>query len=430
MLHPLMSTACGRFRSGAILSRAAAFGGLALAVCLGATEAADAVAPASLKALVDVLLMVDDADFQLDVLKGMHSSLNGRHDVAMPEGWPALSAKLHGSPNAAVRKIVLELSLIFHDPQAMAALRKIASDESALPRDRSGAIAALAQARDAELVPVLHRLLTHAELRGAALRALAALADPAAPQLIVQHYARFSDDDKREAIATLASRVAYARALLAALERGDIPHRDVSAFAVRQLQSLNDREITEKLNAVWGAVRPTSQGKAAKIADYKRRLTPAALKNADRAQGRLVFVRSCASCHVLFGEGNKVGPELTGAQRNNLDYLLENLVDPNAVVGRDFRVTVLETTGGRVLNGIVQAENENTLTLRTPTDQVLVAKQEIAERTLSPVSMMPEGALDALRPEEVLNLVAYLAGADQAPLPPLNGGPEKPPSAN
>jgi putative heme-binding domain-containing protein len=120
---------------------------------------------------------------------------------------------------------------------------------------------------------------------------------------------------------------------------------------------------------------------------------------------------------VLFGEGRKVGPELTGAQRNNLDYVLLNLVDPNSAVGRDFRITIIVTDAGRSVAGIIVAENEGSVTIRTANDDVTIPLDEIDIRKRSAVSMMPEGMLDKLTPEQIRDLVVYLASPTQVPLP-------------
>ncbi len=86
----------------------------------------------------------------------------------------------------------------------------------------------------------------------------------------------------------------------------------------------------------------------------RKQLDAAALVRADRSQGRAVFDRICASCHKLYGYGGEIGPDLTGAGRDNLDYLLENLVDPSASVSADFRMVVVAMSDGRVLNGLVR----------------------------------------------------------------------------
>jgi putative heme-binding domain-containing protein len=196
-----------------------------------------------------------------------------------------------------------------------------------------------------------------------------------------------------------------------------VPRRDLSAFTVRQMLALKDKEVTEKLNKVWGVIRPASQEKAALTAKYKESLTPDALKGADRPRGRLVFARTCAACHRLFDEGGAVGPDLTGSQRTNLDYLLENLLDPSAVVPGEYQVTVLETKNGRFLSGIIKQETDRTVTVQTQNEIVIVPKDDIESREKSAVSMMPEGLLDKLTKDEVRDLIAYLAGPTQVPLP-------------
>ena len=125
----------------------------------------------------------------------------------------------------------------------------------------------------------------------------------------------------------------------------------------------------------------------------------------------------CASCHTLYGEGGKVGPDLTGGGRENLDYLLENIVDPSAVVTADFRMTVVELKDGRSLNALVAAKTDRTVTLKTMTETVTVERREIETLRDSRLSLMPEGLLDTLQPEQTRDLIAYLMHKTQVPLP-------------
>ena len=103
-----------------------------------------------------------------------------------------------------------------------------------------------------------------------------------------------------------------------------------------------------------------------------------------------------------------MGPDLTGSQRTDLDYVLINVMDPSALVGHAYRVTVIELKDGRVINGIVKSEDASTLTLQTATDRVVVATQDIAERQQQSVSMMPEGLLNRLTIQDIRDLVKYL----------------------
>jgi len=112
-----------------------------------------------------------------------------------------------------------------------------------------------------------------------------------------------------------------------------------------------------------------------------------------------------------------VGPDLTGSQRSNLDYNLENLLDPSALVGRDYQMTVLHLRDGRLITGIIQREDRHTLTIQTANDTVIAGRTEVRSRSQSPISLMPEGLLEKLTDEEVRDLIAYLASPEQVPLP-------------
>ena len=262
-------------------------------------------------------------------------------------------------------------------------------------------------------------------MRGAALRGLASYSDPGTPALILDRYATLTDAEKADAVATLASRPAYAFALLDAMENGRVPRRDLSAFHARQLLALGDKKLTDRLTKVWGSIRPPSRDKAALLAKYKEMVPPDALKHADRRHGRLLFAKNCATCHTLFNDGAKIGPDLTGSQRANPDYLLSKLIDPSAVVARDYQMTVVTTTTGRTISGLVKEESDKTLTMQTQNEVVRLAKSDIEERRRSPQSMMPDGLLTPLSLGEVRDLIAYVSGPDQVPLPPSAPAPAK-----
>lgn len=375
-------------------------------------EDAERLAP-----LVELLAQLEDDEVRLDVLQGMHVALLGRSNVPMPAGWQQLYPRLAARPDTDAREAALMLALIFGDREAMQSLRETARNVAAPVEQRTNAIAALQQVRDRELPTLLKSLLDDKAVRGAVLRSLAAYEDADVPALIVRSYPSLTEPEKRDAVNTLASRPAFALALLNAIEAGRIPSRDVSAYTVRQLMALNNQDLTRTLERVFGAIRPTSEDKAQRIAEYKGLLTPADLEEADLSRGRLLYTKTCASCHKLFGEGTEIGPDLTGSQRANLDYILENMLDPSAVVARDYQMTILQTEDGRVLTGIVRDENDQTLTLQTPTEQVIVSKGDIEARQQSPLSLMPEGQLEKLTPEEIRDLVAYLASPVQVDLP-------------
>src|SRR5947208_7931863 len=110
----------------------------------------------------------------------------------------------------------------------------------------------------------------------------------------------------------------------------------------------------------------------------------------DPLLGRAVFGKTCQQCHTLFGVGGKVGPDITGSNRASLDYLLENIIDPSAVIPKEYAATVIEMKSGRVLTGIIRADTPIALTVVTVNETLTLPRKEIESLTTSKISMMPD----------------------------------------
>lgn len=356
------------------------------------------------------LLNIDlDASVHRDILLGIRQALKGQRHHDMPKYWPKLYPILAESKLPEVRSAALELAVLFGDQQAIGSAKQLVIDTKKPLEQRQSALQTLVTIQPSVLAASLHQLLDDPPMRASALQALAVYADPKTPSLILQRYPKLTPDEKSDAVHTLASRPAYALALLDAVADKTVARTDLSAFTVRQLLALNDKKVTARVNEVWGTLRPASQEKAALMAKYKNLLTAETLRQANLANGRQLYSKQCASCHKLFGEGGAIGPELTGSQRTNLDYVLENMLDPSAVVPREYQVQIVVTDSGRTLTGIVKEETERAVTIQTQNEVVIVPKSEIDSRRSSNLSMMPEGMLDRLTADEVRDLVAYLA---------------------
>ena len=391
-----------------------------------ARRAVDGDVSAGLSALMPALDKATDPAVVGDLLAGMLEAFRGQRRVAMPGEWPALFARLVKSPAAGVREPAVRLALLFGDPGAVTTLRGIMADAAAGADERTLALRTLAEARTPGLAAQLQRMLDDKDLRGPAIRALASYADDATPRLILDRYAALSGPERDDAIATLASRPAFALALLDAVAKGTVPRRDLSTPIARQLQALDDRLVAAKLEQVWGSVRPASGQTAALAAKYKALLAPDALKAADPSRGRVVFGRTCLQCHKLYGEGGDVGPELTGSDRANLDYVLGNVLDPSAAVAKDYTLTTVATADGRTIAGILREQTDRTITLQTANERIVLPREDVEAIKPSNLSMMPEGLFDRLTTDEVRDLVAYLASKSQVA---LTKAPETPAGA-
>lgn len=359
------------------------------------------------------------------VLTGMSEALRGWSKASKPKEWDALVASLSNSESQSIQQKLRELGALFGDGRALDELRKLALSNDTDMQVRQAALASLIEAKPDDLREICEKLVTTSNLNVVAARGLALYDDPAAAKLLVDNYRRFREPQRPEVLAILLSRTTSANVLLDAMEKNQVRKSDVTAFHVRQMRSLGDEALSKRVNDVWGEVRESSEEKQKAMAYWKGRLTDETLSHANMSQGRVVFEGLCAKCHRLYGDGSNIGPDLTGSNRSNLDYLLQNIIDPSAIVSADYRMTVLQMDDGRVLSGIIAEQTDRTLTLQTPTDRVTVEKEGIEAQKKTALSPMPDLQLGAepnqpgglLTDEQFIDLISYLKNPAQVPLP-------------
>lgn len=378
---------------------------------LGAIGTSDVLA-----LLVDQLGKVSGTSEQRTLLEGINTSLLGRRQVTMPKGWPAVAPGLIGSRDAGVRSQALALALTFGDPAAMTALRATMIDRKETAQSRLDALASLVRVRAPGLSNALRQLIDDPNLRSSAIRGLAGYDDAETPAAILAGYGKFAPAEKRDALGTLTTRPAWSLALLDAVADGQVGRNDLTADLVRQMRNLKHEPLDERIEKVWGSARETSADKASAIVKYKAILSSKPRQAPDPMLGRAVYVKTCGTCHVLFGTGGNVGPEITGSNRADLDYVLSNVLDPSSLIGKDYQAHVLALADGRVLTGIIKGEDKNAITLATANETVVIPVGDVEERKMSDQSMMPEGQWDTMTEHEIRSLVAYLAGPAQAPM--------------
>lgn len=356
----------------------------------------------------------------LDILNGLSLAFKGQRSAPMPEGWQEVESKLSNNPNPEIRAQVQSLSLTFGSSSALASLRKTLVDKSADLNARRTALDSLLSTKDDQLSMLLQQLLDDPALRSAAIRGLASYDDVQIPGKILASYKSFNPGEKRDALNTLASRATFAKPLLTAVAQDSTLKKDLSADLIRQLRSLKNDDLNKEIEKAWGAIRETTADKKQQITKYKNVFFAGGSQPGDASRGRAIFARTCQQCHTLFDEGGKVGPDLTGSNRGDLDYILENMVDPNAVMPNDYRASTLETKDDRVLTGIVKSQNDKFVTLLTANETVTIPRSEIVSLQQNQLSMMPEGLLEPLNDQEIRDLIYYLRQPGQVPLP--NGG--------
>jgi putative heme-binding domain-containing protein len=363
-------------------------------------------------AVVQCLPRMKEPAAQFDFVAGMLEGLKGTRSLAMPAGWSEIAARLRADSNRGLAEKALELSLVFDDPEALRELRSRAQDPQQAPALRVKAIEALAGRHPSDLAPLLLALTQDPATRRSAVRALAEYDHAETPTLLVAAFSSYDAAAQGDVVQTLASRPAWAQRLLDAVESGSVPRANLTAFVARQMDQLGDAALSGRVKKLWGEIRSTDAEKKQQIDRWGRTLSAAVIAMGDRSAGRKHFERLCSACHRLFDEGGTLGPDLTGAQRNNPTYLLENIIDPSAGVPREYQVNTIRTTGGRIVSGFVVAEDSAAVTVASLNERITIPVAEIQERQQLAQSMMPEGLLQGLKASEVRDLIAYLGSAE------------------
>jgi putative membrane-bound dehydrogenase-like protein len=362
----------------------------------GACAALLSMAPAREDALALVAAM--DRDFPGRSLEQVPAPLA----VALARLW-----QQEGSDPTLTR---FALRLGSHEAYARALARL--ADRSEQPAVRLAFISAVGQAgRDdalSSLLPLLGETDQQGEtIRTAALAALEHFSDDAVAREVLARYAGFSSPLRSRAVALLCSRGSWSRQLVAAVAGGKIDPGDVPVDRIRQMLAHHDQELARVIETRWGKIRPATPGeKQAYVPVMGRMLNEGP---GELANGQKLFVKHCATCHTLFGEGNKVGPDLTSADRKNRDALLINILDPSGTIRPEYVSQTAQLTDGRVLTGLVSESGSGQLTFIDAKNQkVTVARNEIEEIKPADQSLMPERLLETLTPQEVRDLFRYL----------------------
>ncbi|MFM2167866.1 MAG: hypothetical protein RIS79_2237 [Verrucomicrobiota bacterium] len=353
---------------------------------------------------LNALLAINSSE---EVLEGMAEAFKGIRKAPKPANWdrivvPALAGSVPAQ--AGTTKLIRDLSILFGDGRALDDVKKLALDDKADITARESALKTLIEARPVDLREVCTKLIDVRGLNTTAARGLAMFDDPEIGRQLAKNYRKFA----ASLMDTLVARPAFAKAMLAEMAAGRIPRTELSAFHARQIRAFNDVALTRQLVDAWGELRESAADKKQLIAKLKGDLQPDVLAKANLSNGRVLFTAVCGACHVMYGQGGKIGPDLTGSGRASLDYLLENIADPSGVVSADYRMRLLTLKDGRQLSGVIAGKTDRTLTLRTLTESLTLDRSEITKTDTSPLSMMPEGLLLALQPDQVRDLIAYL----------------------
>ena len=256
-------------------------------------------------------------------------------------------------------------------------------------------------------VLALFRSTQSARVREAALRALQPLLDaPLACDLLALEPVLEPGLQSRVR-QVLCGNPAAALVLLQAVDRGSIAAASIPTDQLRPLALFDDPELATLLRRHWGNIQPGTPEE--KLADIRRFTNDLRAGVGDVGRGEALFVKHCGLCHKVRNVGGNLGPELTGTVKGDLNSLLANIVDPSAVVKKEYLTHVAQTRTGTIVSGLLVEEDAGSVTLVDARNQrSRLSRDQLEELSISATSLMPERLLEQLSPQELRDLFAWL----------------------
>ncbi|MBS0266484.1 MAG: c-type cytochrome [Planctomycetes bacterium] len=273
-------------------------------------------------------------------------------------------------------------------------------------------LAALNDYGDEECVPVVLDVLIAEQpdtVLAAALKVLEKFTSDRITSVVLSRYTSLNGGLQSRARDLLFSRPGSAMAFLKRVEDRTIAAEQVPLEQLRRLALFKNSEIDGLVRRHWGNIQPGTPEE--KLADMRRFSNDLRAGTGDSTRGRGLFTKHCANCHKLRGEGTVLGPDLTSTVSGDPVSLLANIVDPSAVVKRDYINYVVVTKTGGVHTGLIAEQDAASITLVDAKNQrTRLNRDQIEDLGESPNSLMPEKLLEQLTPQELRDLFAFLRG--------------------
>ena len=343
------------------------------------------------------------------VAESMAKAFQGWTEAIPPKNWTAFRNRLSSQTrNANTKQAVRQIESVFGDGPTIAQLIATAKNSSLDALTRQQAIASVASKKPENLFEFLKSLSGDKSVLTQVIRSLVFCDDERVADVAINRFGNCDQAGKQAIYTTLTARPNWSLRLLRAIENNRLPKQMLQAWHVRKIYQFDDSKLTNKLQNVWGEVARTSDEKENLIRNLKQNLTATDFSKADLSAGHQLFKTHCANCHVLNGNGSRIGPDLTGSDRGNLSYLLENLIDPSALVAESYQMRIFLLEDGRTISGLTINENSRTIEVQTPAQKMTIEKSKIENERKTKLSLMPEGLLNKLDRQQKIDLLAYL----------------------
>ncbi|MCA9121417.1 MAG: HEAT repeat domain-containing protein [Planctomycetaceae bacterium] len=298
--------------------------------------------------------------------------------------------------------------------ELLIAARRIAVDHAVPSTEREVCIELLGvSATSAEDLKFLAELLgsrNSSEIQAAAVRAMTARNLPETPDYLLTNWQSRLPTLRAQILDRLLARTQWTRALLAAIESKRVMASEVDARLRQQLLTHPDATIQQLAANLLGSVSETSRAKV--LAEYM--LVPQLAGDAGR--GKMIFTKSCATCHRLQDIGKHVGPDLTALTDKSPAAILVAILDPNRAVEDKFRNYIALTNDGRQFTGMITNETGNSITLTgADAKEQTILRTDLEELLSTGKSLMPEGLEKELPPQAVADVIAYARSISAVP---------------
>ncbi len=358
-----------------------------------------------------LLDLAPDKESIKPLLDGIQEGLRGKDMTALPKDLvAAIKPHLENYGNAPLVFLIRQ-----RDTHAISSAVSIISQEEANVNERLAYIRVMGELKLTQSTPILLGLVenqtTRISVRQAALSALSNFEEDEIGERVAKAYPNQLRADpalKQASLNLFTSRASWALELLELIESSkQVPTDDLPAQVVRQLQLLDDPRVNKSVNQLWPEA--TTASSADKTAHMKRIATVLDSGDGNVSSGKKLYQQLCGSCHRLFGEGGSLGPDLSGYDRNNINYLAINIVDPNIDIREGYVNYKVVKEDGRILTGTISNRSSEMVTLKTiGGEEIVIPTDQIQVMEALPVSLMPERLTDNLTDQQLRDLFSYI----------------------
>ena len=316
--------------------------------------------------------------------------------------------RLLSSENESVQRAAWEASRYFALDALLQRAGKEALNSDLSAARRTFAIRALRGGRFETVSTTLTKILqSHPapDIVVAAIDSLAAFADPAAGNTILENWRGYSPEARKRAVSALLAQENRVPLLLKAIEDGQVERSALDTTARSHLYESRDPAIVKKAKAL---LESTNSDRARVVASYQEAVS---LKG-DVNHGKALFEENCARCHSPRRQGGRVGPDLSGINNKTKEELLTSILNPSFAIEPRYINYVVTTKDGRMYDGVIANETPGAITLRGGSEEgdQTVLRKDIADIRASSVSLMPENFEENLKKQDIADILSYLRG--------------------